>query len=260
MPDTPHTQTLQLDPGQAWTSPASHWRFLAVHQGDLRCTSNDPHLALTTYDCLALHPDTTCQLHTASTQPATIHLCSFDPDTINPSLTLEDQQLIHAFLRQHDGLCHFPAEQPDTQQIYQLLNTPTCRNGLPQRGCDLMLLGILLSHESFDPARSLAETRLRHALKTLPHDRIRSLTATELAHLAQCTRRHLTRLIQHLFGCSFAQLKMQLRLEKAAMLLTTTDLKISHISRKCGFTQTSVFCSYFKRHYQKTPTQWRDSA
>jgi AraC-like DNA-binding protein len=259
MPDKPNTQ-ITLHPLDGWTAPAGTWRFLTVQQGDIRCTSTDPHLALTTRDCLALHPDTICQLHTASTQPATIQLCSFDPQIISPTLTLEEQELIHAFRREHHGVCHFPDGQPDTQQIAELLHSSASTHSLPQRGCALMLLGILLSHESFDPARSLAETRLRHALNTLPHDRIRSLTATELAHLAQCTRRHLTRLVQHLFGCSFAQLKMQLRLEKAAMLLTTTDLKISHISRKCGFTQTSVFCSYFKRHYQKTPTQWRDSA
>ncbi|MFM1945706.1 MAG: Helix-turn-helix domain [Verrucomicrobiota bacterium] len=105
-----------------------------------------------------------------------------------------------------------------------------------------------------------ALNRLHALLPTLTDTQIANLNAEKLARYTNCTRRALTRLLTLTADQTFPRLKMRLRLELAARLLTSTDLKVSAIARRAGFSQLAVFCSYFKRHHQKTPTQWRDSA
>lgn len=56
---------------------------------------------------------------------------------------------------------------------------------------------------------------------------------------------------------SMTQFVNDLRLEYASKLLVTTDLSISDIMTKAGFSNASVFSRYFSRKYQITPTQYR---
>ncbi len=56
---------------------------------------------------------------------------------------------------------------------------------------------------------------------------------------------------------SLPQFVNDLRLEYACKLLVTTDLSISDIMTKAGFSNASVFSRYFSRKYQITPTQYR---
>lgn len=56
---------------------------------------------------------------------------------------------------------------------------------------------------------------------------------------------------------SLPQFVTDLRLEYASKLLVTTDLSISDIMAKVGFSNASVFSRYFSRKYQISPTQYR---
>ncbi len=56
---------------------------------------------------------------------------------------------------------------------------------------------------------------------------------------------------------SLPQFVSDLRLEYASKLLVTTDLPISDIMAKVGFSNASVFSRYFSRKYQISPTQYR---
>ena len=47
------------------------------------------------------------------------------------------------------------------------------------------------------------------------------------------------------------------RLEKATLLLKTTDNTISQISTSCGYSSTSWFISEFKKRYELTPKDYR---
>ncbi len=56
---------------------------------------------------------------------------------------------------------------------------------------------------------------------------------------------------------SLPQFVSNLRLEYASKLLVTTDLSISEIMAKAGFSNASVFSRYFSRKFQISPTQYR---
>lgn len=50
---------------------------------------------------------------------------------------------------------------------------------------------------------------------------------------------------------------MQTRLERAAELLKTTNLKIYEISEQCGFANTRYFSDVFQKNYNMTPQKYR---
>lgn len=56
---------------------------------------------------------------------------------------------------------------------------------------------------------------------------------------------------------SLPQFVSDLRLEYACKLLVTTDLTVSEIMAKAGFSNASVFSRYFSRKFQISPTQYR---
>lgn len=56
---------------------------------------------------------------------------------------------------------------------------------------------------------------------------------------------------------SLPQFVCDLRLEYASKLLVSTDLSITEIMTKAGFSNASVFSRYFSRKYQVSPSQYR---
>ena len=56
---------------------------------------------------------------------------------------------------------------------------------------------------------------------------------------------------------SLPQFVCDLRLDYASKLLTTTDLSITEIMTKAGFSNASVFSRYFSRKYGISPSQYR---
>ena len=58
---------------------------------------------------------------------------------------------------------------------------------------------------------------------------------------------------------SLPQFVNDLRLDYASKLLVTTNLSISDIMAKAGFSNASVFSRYFSRKYQISPTQYRSA-
>ena len=59
-------------------------------------------------------------------------------------------------------------------------------------------------------------------------------------------------------GVSPIQFKRQLILDKAAYLLSTTDLSIKEISAICGISDHLYFRKLFKKHFGLTPTMYRN--
>ena len=67
--------------------------------------------------------------------------------------------------------------------------------------------------------------------------------------------------LRHLFkketGYSLSQYILARRLEKAILLLMTTDSPVTKIASECHFSSASQFISYFKKNYQLTPLQYK---
>lgn len=60
------------------------------------------------------------------------------------------------------------------------------------------------------------------------------------------------------FGIPFQDYLLQKRMEKAKLLLLTTELKNYEIAEQIGFEDVNYFITKFKKYYQITPKQYRE--
>lgn len=79
----------------------------------------------------------------------------------------------------------------------------------------------------------------------------------DLAEQVGITARHLARIIRQSYGCTFRQRLLEIRLYYAREYLTTTQLPVSQIAIRCGFTAESAFSAAFRKNIGCTPTQYR---
>ena len=78
-----------------------------------------------------------------------------------------------------------------------------------------------------------------------------------LARELTVSRVQLYRKVKTMTGRSTSAFIRLLRLQKAQLLLTTTELNISEIAYKVGFTDPSYFTRVFREEYGITPSEWR---
>jgi len=81
-----------------------------------------------------------------------------------------------------------------------------------------------------------------------------------LADIAQCcyvTPYHLCRIFKEATGQSPIEYLMEFRINKAAILLETTDTAIGIIGQKTGFADTGYFSRCFRKHKGVSPSDYR---
>ncbi len=65
--------------------------------------------------------------------------------------------------------------------------------------------------------------------------------------------------IQSITGMNFSNFLFQCRMQEAARLLQHTDASISEVAEQCGYPAISTFYRNFKKYYQVTPADYKDS-
>ena len=81
----------------------------------------------------------------------------------------------------------------------------------------------------------------------------------DMAAAAGLSRAHFSREFSRAFGESPKAYLMTRRLERAAALLRNTDRSVSEICLDVGLVGLGSFITSFKRHFGKTPTEYRVS-
>ncbi len=84
-----------------------------------------------------------------------------------------------------------------------------------------------------------------------------SVTIEELSRVFHFQKDYFSRLIRQMSGKSFTEKLKEIRLEKACMLLRTTDLPVNDIAVIAGYQNESYFYRIFTEKYQMTPSTWR---
>ena len=65
--------------------------------------------------------------------------------------------------------------------------------------------------------------------------------------------------IQSTTGMNFSNFLFQCRMQEAARLLQQTDVSINQVAEQCGYPAISTFYRNFKKYYQMTPADYKDS-
>ena len=84
------------------------------------------------------------------------------------------------------------------------------------------------------------------------------ITVEELAALANYSQRHLIRLFREAFDCVPSVYIARLRMQNARELLTDTDMMISEIALKCGYTDSNLFSRIFRKYNGVSPSRFRE--
>lgn len=85
-----------------------------------------------------------------------------------------------------------------------------------------------------------------------------NLSVISIADHLAIDRSYLHRIFKSYTNLSPQEYILNFKMEKAAVLLTTTNLKIGDISRSVGYNNTLLFSKTFKKIKQYTPTEYRE--
>jgi len=88
----------------------------------------------------------------------------------------------------------------------------------------------------------------------------RNIGLDELAEYACLSVNHLLRTFKQAFSVTPHQFLVQLRLQRAQVLLKNTDYPVNEVVNLIGFECPSSFIRLFREHFQTTPLKYRQSA
>jgi transcriptional regulator GlxA family with amidase domain len=111
-------------------------------------------------------------------------------------------------------------------------------------------------------ARTFAEPwrtdeRLRAVWQRVAENLAADWSLPALARLASMSTKHFTRLCQQSLGRTPAQHVTALRLQRAALLLSTTDHKVESIAHDVGYASLFTFSHTFKKLTGSRPSEYR---
>lgn len=84
-----------------------------------------------------------------------------------------------------------------------------------------------------------------------------NIQAKDLSDYLGITPRHLARVMQKRYGCTFRQHLLEIRLYHARQQLTNTETPIWQIANDCGFSCQGAFATAFRKYTGCTPSQYR---
>ena len=105
------------------------------------------------------------------------------------------------------------------------------------------------------------EELLREALAILEADHGEPLELDDVARRIATSRRHLQRIFSEHHGKPFRTVLTEIRLERAAELLTKRrEATIREVAREVGYMEPAQFAKAFRRHHGIVPSEYRMNA
>ena len=84
------------------------------------------------------------------------------------------------------------------------------------------------------------------------------LTLNDIAGELYVSHNYLRYLIKEKTGMSFVKYVTELRLERAALILSTTDMKVQEVALEVGFEDAGYFTRVFTKKYECSPSKYRE--
>ena len=128
----------------------------------------------------------------------------------------------------------------------QMMHHPVRRGTTPQR----VTLG---------RGVEMPSSGVREAVELIERNVSEPLTVPEIAAQVGISQRQLERQFRKIMGCSVVQFGLLMRLQRARVLLISTDLSVRDISAACGFNSLSHFAYAFKKCFDKRPSDYRQA-
>ncbi|MCR4695622.1 MAG: response regulator [Pseudobutyrivibrio sp.] len=161
-------------------------------------------------------------------------------------LSVKCSKLLNFYMNQ-PGSSGSPSMQNIIQHIFKI---DELENYYRQFFCNI---SDMLKDESIYSSEDLIE-KIKYYID---HNYEKNLTQEFIASLFYLNRSYLSTLFKQKTGMKFIDYLNDLRLEKAANLLVSTDKKMYQIAKSVGYDNTKYFFRVFKKKYLVTPEQYR---
>ncbi|MCI0536579.1 MAG: helix-turn-helix transcriptional regulator [Verrucomicrobiales bacterium] len=186
----------------------------------------------------------------------------FYPDQFNGLLNHHEQSAIKQAPAHSNRLRFYHAGSQIAQQFGALAARAQQQNPTVDHWHAVELVAAILGEEFSNLDRNgeaapAPASRLPELLARIGFDEFQRLSVEDLARKFGYSRRHLSRLFHELYGRSVVSYKIELRLEKAAAMLASSEAKIIHVAMECGFGHLGLFSAKFKERFGASPGQWR---
>lgn len=99
---------------------------------------------------------------------------------------------------------------------------------------------------------------IKRVIETIHHNIGEKITIDDMARTAMFSKFHFTRLFQRATGVSPGRFLSAVRLQEAKRLLLTTELSVTEISHRVGYTSVGTFSSRFKSSVGLSPSAYRE--
>ena len=125
-------------------------------------------------------------------------------------------------------------------------------------GCEIFAELCRLRDAPFAPAKGGLAPRTTLRCQELMRARLsEDISLDELAAETQLSTYHFARMFKQSFGVPPRVYFTQLRMEKACELLALTNLSITEIAFKVGYSSSQVLARVFFKHYHISPSDYR---
>lgn len=97
-------------------------------------------------------------------------------------------------------------------------------------------------------------------LNYLDHHFAEEISVNSVAAALFLNKHYIAHVFKDETGYSLMEYVISLRMNRAKVLLSETDLRISDIAVECGYTDFTYFSKQFKKHTSCTPSRFREAA
>ena len=253
---------------------AWHWHeefeYILAVQGPLNVNVGKTRLTLQTGQGVLINSGVLHAVEQAGTSGAMLHSGVFHPRLVGGMDTIFWQKLIRPLL-QPGAPAFFWLEEEEPRQRQVLAHLRNAWNAVAEEPFDyenqvryhlsaaLRLLSIQCADEKRKVSRQeqIAVERMKQMLRFVEEHYAEELTVERIAADAALSESACLRSFRQVLGITPIQYVKQFRVEKAAELLRSTQLKTGEIGAECGFADGSYFIKTFRELKHCTPMEYR---
>jgi AraC-like DNA-binding protein/mannose-6-phosphate isomerase-like protein (cupin superfamily) len=250
----------------------SYFEVLYLCSGSANCHIQDRLLPFNEGDLAIIGSTLYHRIECQSSSPLTLAAMFFDPDIIRCDGASDSTEYLTPFLLQDTDFPHIvPAETGVPRQVLdmmlrirseQLASSPRSRLAL-KTYLKMLLMHLVNQYaqyagtvETFQRQQQALD-RLRPLFRYLGENCGNCIQVGQAARICGMSESHFMSVFKRVTGLSFVTYINHYRIERAQVLLATTDRSIADISQRVGFCDQSYFGTIFRRTVGMTPVTYR---
>jgi len=171
--------------------------------------------------------------------------------------------LNYASLNRENRVGVFKCKNELVSYVKGMLNASklTYANDLKREGYLFMFLAALINESNANEQHNTYDypyqTYVEHALEFIDNYYDKDIKVNDIANYIGIDRSYLTNIFKKIMHVSPHQYLINYRLEKARNLIKKTNLSISEVSERIGYSDPLYFSKLFKKYYNISPTEFR---